>query len=184
MLILLNLAVIAALACLVFFQTNRSILIRSAGLLVILAAELVFSFQASAMPNIGFLIAMTCLFALGLASDYYMATLRTWSFRTSEQTVWGLGIGGFIACPIMFYLFPSILIFLVFSVVGAIIGDIRANGYRSVNQLFKSTVGTFVGVFGLSTKLLMGIEMAYWFVFMQVGSMAGSSKSLQMISLL
>lgn len=180
MLYLLYLIVITALVCLTLFQTNRSIYIRSAGLFLILAAELVLQFQLKAEsvpraaleagasfstdPNLILIVLMAMMLVLGFASDYYSATLRTWYFRVSDEAIWGLMIGGFIACPIMFILFPTILVFLVFCLLGAMIGELRSRGFRSLGQIVKATIGTFAGVFGMATKLLLGIEMAYWFV--------------------
>ncbi|MEZ0373652.1 MAG: DUF456 family protein [Candidatus Sericytochromatia bacterium] len=162
MIYLLCLILLAALACLILFQTNRSIYVRSLGLFLILAAELIKEFQ---IGNINPLLitAMGLMLVLGFASDYYSASLRTWYFRVSDQAVWGLVIGGFIGI-VLSVVFPTLLPFLFGSLLGALIGEIRARGFRSAAQISKATLGTFAGVFGMSVKLLLGIEMVYWFV--------------------
>lgn len=163
---LLLVSLLVALVCLTLFQTNRSIYVRSLGLFMILAAELVKQFQlGKAEPNILAIIAIGAMLVLGFASDYYSATLRTWYFRVSDQAVWGLVIGSFIGIILTgIVLIPTLMPFLVGAVLGALIGEARARGMRSMAQLTKATLGTFAGVFGMSVKLLLGMEMAYWFL--------------------
>jgi len=167
---LLLLSLLAALACLTVFQTNRSIFVRSLGLFVILAAELVQEFELSRQPNLGLAVFMLCLVGLGFASDFYSATLRTWYFRVSEQAIWGVLIGGFVGALLTglmpFAIFQTTFMFLFGSLIGGLIGELRARGFRSVPQLGKAVLGSFVGVFGMSVKLLLGIEMAYWFLIL------------------
>lgn len=163
---LLLLTLLVALVCLTLFQTNRSIYVRSLGLFMILAAELVQQFQSSqAEPNILAIVAIGAMLVLGFASDYYSASLRTWYFRISDQAVWGLVIGGFIGILLTgIVLIPTLMPFIVGSLLGALIGEGRARGMRSIVHLTKATLGTFAGVFGMSVKLLLGMEMAYWFL--------------------
>lgn len=165
---LLLLSLIAALACLTLFQTNRSIYVRSLGLFLILAAELVQQFEGKSPPNLLPVVMMSIMVVLGFASDYYAASLRTWYFRVSEQAIWGVLIGGFIG-TLMFGLIPNPLfqtmfLFLLGSLIGGCVGEIRARGFRSFPQLGKAVLGSFAGVFGMSVKLLLGIEMAHWFL--------------------
>lgn len=167
MLILLYLVLIAALVCLTLFQTNRSIFVRCLGLFLILAAELVYQFQTQPQqPNLLLIVMMVMMLGLGFASDYYSASLRTWYFRVSDQAIWGLVIGGMIGI-IVSMIFPTLLPFLLGSLIGALIGEGRARGMRSFSQLSKATLGTFAGIFGMSVKLLLGIEMSYWFMMFQ-----------------
>lgn len=165
---LLLLSLLAALACLTAFQTNRSIFVRSLGLFVILAATLLQELQFKAHPNLVLIVCFAILTGLGFASDYYSATLRTWYFRVSEQAIWGLMIGGFIGAVLIglapIPIFRTIFMFLFGSLLGGLIGELRARGFRSVPQLGKAVLGTFVGVFGMSVKLLLGIEMVHWFL--------------------
>jgi uncharacterized protein YqgC (DUF456 family) len=160
---ILYLILITALVCLTTFQTNRSIYVRSLGLFLILAAALIYEFQFSSPPNIILIVAMSVLLVCGFATDYYSASLRTWYFRVSDQSIWGLIIGGFVG--ILFSgLFPSLLPFILGSLIGAFVGEVREKGFRSVPRVTKVTLGTFAGVFGMSAKLLLGMEMVYWFL--------------------
>lgn len=163
MILLFHLILLAALACLTVFQTNRSIYVRSMGLFLILATTLAFQLQSDTGINLGLIMGMGALLVLGFASDYYAASLRTWYFRVSDQAIWGLIIGGFLG---LFFSssFNTLSPFIVGSIVGAMIGEIRASGFRSFPQIGKATLGTFAGVFGMSVKLLLGIEMVYWFL--------------------
>ncbi len=163
MILLFHLILLAALACLTVFQTNRSIYIRSLGLFLILASTLAFELQSDNVINLGLIIGMSVLLILGFASDYYAASLRTWYFRVDDQAIWGLIIGGFLGLFFSSSL-SSLLPFIVGSLLGAMIGQIRAKGFRSFPQIGKATLGTFAGVFGMSVKLLLGIEMVYWFL--------------------
>ncbi|PKL80448.1 MAG: hypothetical protein CVV27_00325 [Candidatus Melainabacteria bacterium HGW-Melainabacteria-1] len=162
MIYLLYLILIASLVCLTLFQTSRSIYVRSLGLFMILGVALIHQFQHD-LPNLGLIVVMGLMLVLGFASDYYAASLRTWNFRVSDQAIWGLVIGGFVGI-FMMVLFPTMLPFLLGSLLGAMIGEGRARGFRSASQLTKATLGAFAGVFGMSTKLLLGIEMIYWFL--------------------
>jgi len=159
--ILLNLILISALACLLIFQTNRLIFVRSMGLFLILAVGFVFEAQFSETPNLGLITALSVLLVLGFATDYYAASLRTWYFQVSDQALWGVVIGGFLGLFLL-SLFPSLLPFMLGSLLGALIGELRARGFRSVPQLSKAMLGAFAGVFGMSAKLLLGMEMIYW----------------------
>lgn len=165
---LLLLSLLAALACLTLFQTNRSIYVRSLGLFLILAAALVQEFQLKTAPNLILIALMGLMLVLGFASDYYAASLRTWYFRVSEQAIWGVWIGGIIGA-LLFGLIPSrmfqtVFLFLFGSLIGALVGEVRTRGFRSFPQISKAVLGAFAGVFGMSVKLLLGIEMAYWFL--------------------
>lgn len=161
MLSLLYLILIAAVVCLIVFQTNRSIFVRSTGLFLILAAGFMIQFQFRETPRFDVILALCLFLVLGFATDYYAASLRTWYFQVSDQAVWGLMIGSFVGL-FMHSLFPSLLPFLSGALLGALIGEVRARGFRSGPQLGKAVMGTFAGVFGMSAKLLLGMEMIYW----------------------
>lgn len=160
---ILYLILVTALVCLTTFQTNRSIYVRSLGLFLILAVALIYEFQFSTVPKLLLIIAMSVLLVLGFATDYYSASLRTWYFRVSDQSIWGLIIGGFVGL-LFSSLYPTLLPFLLGSLIGALVGEIRVKGFLSVPRLTKVTLGTFAGVFGMSAKLLLGMEMIYWFL--------------------
>lgn len=153
---------LTALVCLTTFQTNRSIYIRSLGLFLIFAASLVFQFQLSKALNLNLMIALSVLLVLGFASDYYSASLRTWFFRVSTKAVWGFVIGGFIG--LLLASAGTLIPFILFSLLGALIGEIRARGMPSFQHAIKVMLGSFAGVFGMSAKLLIGMEMVFWFL--------------------
>lgn len=165
---LLLLSLLAALACLTVLQTKRSIFLRSLGLFVILGAEVAkqILIYNSLQPLV--LGGMVVMAGLGFASDFYAASLRTWYHRVSEQAIWGVMIGGFIGALLIglapYALFRTIFMFLLGSLLGGLIGELRARGFRSAPQLVKATLGSFAGVFGMSVKLLLGLEMVHWFL--------------------
>lgn len=161
MLSLLYLVLIAAVVCLVVFQTNRSIFVRATGLFLILAVAFILQFQFQEAPRFDTLLMLCLLLVLGFSTDYYAASLRTWYFQVSDQAIWGLMIGSFIGLFLQ-GAFQSLMPFIVGSLLGSALGEIRARGMRSAPQLGKAMAGTFAGVFGMSAKLLLGLEMIYW----------------------
>lgn len=161
MLSLLYLVLIAAVVCLVVFQTNRSIFVRATGLFLILAVAFIMQFQFQEAPRFDILVMLCLLLVLGFSTDYYAASLRTWYFQVSDQAIWGLMIGSFIGL-FMQGAVQSLMPFIVGALLGSVLGEIRARGMRSAPQLGKAMAGTFAGVFGMSAKLLLGLEMIYW----------------------
>lgn len=152
----------AALFCLIFFQTNRSIFVRSAGLFLIMACGFVWELQLSPEPHYLLLILLAVLLAMGFASDYYSASLRTWYFRVAEESLWGVVIGSFVGGFILWMFLGSIGGMIVGSLLGALIGELKAKGFVSFRQVTKATLGACAGVFGMSAKLMFGLEMVYW----------------------
>ncbi|PIQ25523.1 hypothetical protein COW36_20985 [bacterium (Candidatus Blackallbacteria) CG17_big_fil_post_rev_8_21_14_2_50_48_46] len=159
---LLLLTLIAALFCLLLFQTSRSIFVRSAGLFIILACAFVWELQIRAIPHYGLLVLISILMALGFASDYYSASLRTWYFRVSEAALWGVVIGSFAGGFILWMLLGSIGGLITGSLLGAVIGEFKARGVLSFKQGLKTALGACAGVFGMSAKLMFGLEMVFW----------------------
>lgn len=159
---LLLLTQAAALLCLVFFQTSRSIFIRSAGLFLILACGMLWEFQLKPEPNYLLLILLSVLLVLGFASDYYSASLRTWFFRVSEESLWGVVIGSFIGGFILWMFLGSIGGIIAGSLIGALVGEVKVRGMVSARQALKTALGACAGVFGMSAKLMFGLEMVYW----------------------
>jgi uncharacterized protein YqgC (DUF456 family) len=158
----LLLMLLAAPFCLLFFQTNRSIFVRSAGLFLIMACGFLWELQVLPEPNYGVLVLLAVLMAVGFASDYYSASLRTWYFRVAEESLWGVVIGSFIGGFILWMFWGSIGGMIVGSLIGALIGEIKAKGFISTRQVLKATLGACAGVFGMSAKLMFGLEMIYW----------------------
>lgn len=148
--------------CLIFFQTSRSIFVRSAGLFLILACGFLWEFELKSKPNYFLLILLSILLILGFVSDYYSASLRTWFFRVSEESLWGVVIGSFIGGFILWMFLGSIGGIMVGSLIGAIVGEIKARGMISARQVLKSALGACAGTFGMSAKLIFGLEMVFW----------------------
>ena len=163
MIALLYLIFIAGLVCLTYLQTSRSIYVRSSGLFLMLGAALFYGLQLPEPPIVLWVILSACT-APGFLSDFYTATLRTWYFRVSDEVFWGMIIGGMIG---VFFLpmAPSLLFFLLGSWIGAMIGYIRSGRTFSIPLIFKACTSAFTGTFGMALKLLMGMEMTYWFIY-------------------
>lgn len=159
--LLLLLLLLLAIGSLVYLQNNRLLVARSFGLLIILGVML-FVYFSGMTPLHPFQMGLVLfLAALGFASDYYSASLRTWYFRVSDTSLWGIVIGSFIG--LMMWSFTSTLSgFLIGSLLGALIGEIKARGFRSFRQVLKATLGACAGLFGMSLKLILGLEMLYW----------------------
>lgn len=158
--LLLLLLVLLAIGSLVYLQNNRLLVARCFGLLILTGVMLflILSGMAPMAPvHIGLLLLLA---GLGVASDYYSASLRTWYFRVSDTSLWGIVIGSFIG--LMLWSFTHTLSgFLIGSLVGALIGEIKARGFRSFRQVAKATLGACAGLFGMSLKLVLGLEMVY-----------------------
>ncbi len=163
MLPLFYLFCIAALVCLTYLQTSRSIYMRSLGLFLLLGIGLLYGAQRPEFPVALVAIMAVCV-AVGFLSDLYSATLRTWYFRVSEQVIWGMIIGSMVG---VFFLpmAPSLLIFFMGAWIGAMFGYFRSNRGFSFGQMLRTCTSSITGSFGMSLKLLMGMEMVYWFLF-------------------
>lgn len=163
MIALLYLFFIAGLVCLTYLQTSRSIYMRCLGLFLMLGVALFYSLQQPVFPVTMMVILCLCALA-GFLSDFYAATLRTWHFRVSNEVFWGMIIGGMIG---IFFLpmAPSLLFFLLGSWIGAMIGYIRSGRTFSIPLIVKACISAFTGSFGMGVKLLMGMEMTYWFLY-------------------
>ncbi len=163
MIALLYLFFIAGLVCLTYLQTSRSIYVRCSGLFLMLGVALFYGLRQPVFPVTLLIILFTCALA-GFLSDFYAATLRTWHFRVSNEVFWGMIIGGMIG---MFFLpmAPSLLFFLLGSWIGAMIGYLRSGRDFSIPLIIKACISAFTGSFGMGVKLLMGMEMTYWFLY-------------------
>lgn len=164
MIALLYLIFIAGLVCLTYLQTSRSIYVRCSGLFLMLGTALFYALQRPQFPIALMVIAGLCT-AIGFFSDFYAATLRTWSFRVTDQVFWGMVIGGMIGFFFSALAAPSLFFFLLGSWVGAMIGYMRSSRGFSFSAMLKSCVSVFTASFGMGLKLLMGMEMTYWFIF-------------------
>ena len=105
---LLLLTLAAALPCLVIFQTSTRLLIRSAGLFLILTCALIWHFQVSQAPDDLRLFGLLVLLLIGVASDVYAPSLRTWGFRVSFSALWGVVWGSFLGGFLLWYSLGSV----------------------------------------------------------------------------
>jgi uncharacterized protein YqgC (DUF456 family) len=156
---LLLLTLAAALPCLVIFQTSTRLLIRSAGLFLILTCALIWQFQVNSQPNDWQLLWLVILLVVGMASDVYSPSLRTWGVRVSDSAFWGLLWGSFIGGFMLWSYLGSIGGILLGALLGALLGEIKERGFQPWRQLCKASLGACVSVFGMSLKLLVGLEM-------------------------
>ena len=150
-----------AIFCLLYLQTNRSIFARSSGLFLLMttSALLYLDKGPATLPVV---ILCVVLGLLGFASDFYTATLRTWYFRVSDTALWGCIIGGFLGSFFSWITFQTYGGFIFGSFIGAFIGQIKHKGFQGFGPLMRSTLGAVTGLFGMSFKLLMGLEMSLW----------------------
>lgn len=128
-----------------------------------LGAAIFYGLQLPEPPITLWVILGLCTL-VGFLSDFYAATLKTWHFRVSNEVFWGMIIGGMVG---VFFLpmAPSLLFFLIGSWIGAMIGYIRSGREFVIPLLIKACTSAFTGTFGMAFKLLMGMEMTYWFIY-------------------
>ncbi|MBC7475859.1 MAG: DUF456 domain-containing protein [Candidatus Sericytochromatia bacterium] len=155
---------LSGLFCLIYLQNSRSIYTRLSGLIVIfltaVAHYIITGFSNPAAPIV--LSLLSILLVLGFLSDFYSATLRTWFFGVSNEsmrtTTYSLFISLFLLPFVISFL--SIADLLLFgTVVGALIGEIRYSRQKSFSKISKSVLGTVVGLYGMATKIIFGIQM-------------------------
>lgn len=153
----------ASIFLLVFLQTSRSLFLRSLGLFMIMTGitgyYVINGFSARSPYILGF----TLLFGvLGFLSDYYSATLRTWFFGVSNTSIMHSLYGTMIAIffiPLIFNLNLAHAV-LIGTLIGSLVGEIRTNSRgKPASRIMKSMLGTVVGLYGMATKILVGIQM-------------------------
>jgi hypothetical protein len=159
----------ASVFLLVFLQTSRSILVRSLGLILIITSITGY-YIISGFTNVSLLVLLliTPLGVLGFFSDLYSATLRTWFFKVSSYSMMHAIYGSMLCIffiPWLIFL-PAIFRFnlassiLVGTIVGSLVGELRSTPRaKSASRVMKSILGTVVGLYGLTTKILFGMIM-------------------------
>jgi uncharacterized protein YqgC (DUF456 family) len=162
-LLILQVVLLVSIFLLVFLQTSRSIFIRSLGLCTIAAAITAYYLIRGFTPNAPYVLAYTIIFGvLGVLSDLYSATLRTWYFGVSSYCMMHSLYGTMIAIfflPLIFG-FNLAHAILVGTVVGALVGEIRTRTRgKTPARIMKSVLGTVVGLYGMATKILLGMGM-------------------------
>jgi len=102
----------------------------------------------------------------GILSDVYSATLRTWFFSVSsaslKATLYGIFFGVLII-PLVLNL-NLVHGLLIGTISGVLIGELRSPAKKSFSKLLKSSLGTTIGLFGMATKTIVGIQMIDIFI--------------------
>jgi len=163
MLLALYLVLFSSVFLIVFLQTSRSLLLRSLGLFTIAAATTCYYSLTGFTPNSPYIIAMTIVLGiLGFLSDFYSATLRTWFFGVSSSSMMHALYGVMIAIFFIPFLFGLNLAhaILIGTLLGSLVGEIRTRTQgKSPSRMMKSMLGTVIGLYGMATKILVGIQM-------------------------
>lgn len=165
--IVIYLSLLLAMFALIFLQNSRSIYLRVIGLVIIFlaaVADYILKGFTSSAPVI--LTLMSLLAVFGILSDLYSATLRTWFFSVSNRSMIAATYGimfGILVLPIIGLDISHSL--MIGTIVGSLIGELRAYGSKSPVRIIKSILGTVVGLFGMATKILIGLEMINIFFY-------------------
>jgi uncharacterized protein YqgC (DUF456 family) len=173
MILIPNLAIyllfLVGLITIVFSQNSRSIFIRLSGLILVFVTAILGEFTLGINENnILELILMITFGVSGILSDYYSATLRTWFFSVSARTMMITQYGillGLLFFPSAFGMgLTSSLLFG--TMLGAFIGELSSQTIynRSISRALKSMLGTVIGLYGMGTKVLLGLMIVNLFV--------------------
>jgi len=162
-LLTLYLILFSSIFLLVFLQTSRSLFLRSLGLFTIVVGIVGYYIIKGFSINSPYIIGFTLLLGiLGFLSDLYSATLRTWFFGVSSGSLMYSLYGTMIAIffiPLIFGLNLAHAI-LIGTLIGSFVGEIRVNNSgKSASRIMKSMLGTVVGLYGMATKVIFGIQM-------------------------
>ena len=108
-------------------------------------------------------------------SDIYSATLRTWFFRVSYDsmriTLYGMFLGTLIGSILLSLMTNGNIMNVVHGMVlgtmiGSIVGELRNSRKPSFSNITKTMLGTLVGIFGMTIKMIVGVQMIEIFVFL------------------
>ncbi len=171
--LVIYLLLLVSVFALLFLQNSRSIFLRSLGLITIFISILSSYSLTGFAGKAPYVLGITFILGLiGFLSDLYSATLRTWFFRVSNTsmraTSYGIMIGiCFIPLAFAFNPIQGVSIgmnishgLMIGTVLGALVGEVKAQGRtKAANRVMKSTLGSVVGLYGMGTKILLGIEM-------------------------
>jgi uncharacterized protein YqgC (DUF456 family) len=153
MAVLLPLGKLLGLIAVIALGTAPSLIARSIGLIVIVAACLLQALGP--VPELYLLILALVALAAGVGVDVYAATLRTWAWRATNQGVWGCIIGGFIGM----FIDLGMTGLLAGTVIGALIGEIVSKRWRGV-QVVRAAVGSVMNLWGTAgIKLLFALAL-------------------------
>lgn len=160
--LLINFLFFISIIALVFLQTSRSILIRTMGLFIIDIAIILFSFTYKSKEEFIFIsIVSSLLGVLAFLSDYYSASLRTWFFYVSRDSIkiTYFGILFSLLCFCFFFPRAIALSLLAGTLFGSVIGELKEKEKKDFNRVLKSVLATMVGLYGMATKVLLGFVM-------------------------
>ncbi|MFN4151246.1 MAG: hypothetical protein ACK4IX_09905 [Candidatus Sericytochromatia bacterium] len=146
---------------LVFLQTSRSMLLRSLGIFVILITSVLY-FVAKGSPSSLYvmMVFIPILSSMAFLSDYAYPSLRTWYHMVSSKTITDGLYGSFIFLLISNVLRLSIPEALLLGTgVGLVVGEVRHRKEKNIKFIGKSVSGGITGMFGMSTKVLLGFIM-------------------------
>lgn len=151
--VLVPLGKLLGLIALIALGTAPSLVARSVGLIVIVAACLVQAIGP--IPDANRLVVTLVALAAGVGADVYAATLRTWAWRATSQGVWGCVIGGFIGL----FIDLGMIGLLAGTVIGAIIGEAVSKRWHGA-QVMRAAAGTVMNLWGTAgIKLLLALAL-------------------------
>ncbi len=160
--LIIYLLFLGGLITIVFSQNSRSIFIRLSGLILVFVVAILSQVKFGVSENnIIELLLIIILGISGILSDYYSATLRTWFFRVSAKTLMFTQYGimlGLLFLPSAFRMGLTSSL-LLGTILGAFIGELSSQTVhnRSISRALKSTFGTVIGLYGMGTKVLLGL---------------------------
>lgn len=136
-------------------------MLRTLGIIVI-ALTYVLYFVAKGLPSslyvsVGLIITLS---VMAFLSDYASPSLRTWYHMVSHKTINDGIYGSFIfllIAGVIGFSIPEAL--LIGTGVGIIVGEVRHRNERNIKFISKSVSGGVTGMFGMSTKVLIGFIM-------------------------
>lgn len=97
---------------------------------------------------------------MAFLSDYASPSLRTWYHMVSSKTITDGLYGSFIFLLLSNVLRLSIPEALLLGTgVGLVVGEVRHRKERNIKFIGKSVSGGITGMFGMSTKVLIGFIM-------------------------
>ncbi|MFN8579217.1 MAG: DUF456 domain-containing protein [Candidatus Sericytochromatia bacterium] len=161
--LLIYLLLLGGILSTIFLQNSRSIYIRCIGVFIILATIFINRLQDSSINNdIPTLLLSSIYCILAFLSDSSSASLRTWYFGVSNETM-RITFYSILFCLLFlplafgFTVVPSLLLG---TMIGTLIGEIMTNnGKKNFSRILKSIFGTLIGLYGMGIKVLLGLLM-------------------------
>lgn len=169
--ILIYLLLLGGILSTIFLQNSRSIYIRCIGVFIILVTIIVNRLQDSSINNdIPTLLLSSTYCLLAFLSDSSSASLRTWYFGVSNETM-QITFYSILFCLLFlplafgFTVVPSLLLG---TMIGTLIGEIMTNkgkAKKNFSRILKSIFGTLIGLYGMGIKVLLGLLMIDTFLY-------------------